>query len=181
MRTDLATRGTWLLLLATIVVGLSIILDGTPSRILNGLAGIMWFGAAAMLVVAGMRLSRRAGLWIGLVALTAVVAFVVKPSDLLLATIGFVACGAIAQLLAGDGRLIWSVLIAALYLPLHIGTAVIRALVRSISGHEAAIRTDPPPTAALVPLAMLLAAIAGGLLVQKFRQERGDVRLGRLT
>lgn len=181
MRTDLATRGTWLLLVATIVVGISIILNGTPSRIFNGLAGIMWFGAAAMLVVAGMRLSRRPGLWVGLIALTTLVAFVVKPSDLVFASIGFVVCGAVAQLLAGDGRLLWSVLVTALYLPLHIGTAVIRALVRSMSGHEATIRTDPPPTAALVPFVMLIAAVVGGMLVQRLRQGDRVSRVGRLT
>jgi hypothetical protein len=169
MRSNLALSGTWLLLAATIVVGLSILLEGAVSRALNGMAGVMWFGAAAMLVTAGLRLQRSPRLWVGLVALTSVVAFVVRPSDLLLAVIGFVTCGALALLLAGDGRLLWSTLVVGLYLPLHIGTAVIKAVVRTISGTEASIRTDPPPTAAMVPLVMLGAALLGGLMVQRFR------------
>ena len=181
MRMDLATRATLLLLGATIVVGCSIIADGTLSRLLNGVAGVMWFGAAALLVVSGLRLSRRASLWFGLVALTAAVAFIVRPSDMLFAAIGFTLCGAIAQVLAGDGRLIWSVLVPALYLPLHIGAAVIKAVLRSIDGQEAAIRTEPPPTAALVPFLMLLAAILGGMFVQWVRQQKGLARTGRLT
>lgn len=180
MRMDLATRGTVLLVAATIVVGISILANGMPSRLLNGLAGILWFAAAAMLVIAAVRISRNGSLWVGIVALTAVVAFVVRPSDMLLAAVGFLACGAIAQLLARDGRLIWSVLIPALYLPLHIGTAVIKAVVRSIEGQESSIRTDPPPTAALVPLLMVVAAVVGGLLVQRVRHQ-DNTAVGRLT
>lgn len=180
MRMDLATRGTVLLVAATIVVGISILANGMPSRLLNGLAGILWFAAAAMLVIAAVSISRSGSLWLGILVLTAVVAFVVRPSDMLLAAVGFLACGAIAQLLARDGRLIWSVLIPALYLPLHIGTAVIKAVVRSIEGQESSIRTDPPPTAALVPLLMVVAAVVGGLLVQRIRHQDGTA-VGRLT
>jgi hypothetical protein len=177
MRTNLASSGTWLLLAATIVVGLSILLDGAVSRALNGMAGVMWFGAAALLVTAGLRLQRSPRLWVGLVALTSVVAFIVRPSDLLFAIIGFVTCGAVAMLLAGDGRLLWSTLVVGLYLPLHIGTAVLKAVVRTMSGTEASIRTDPPPTAALVPLVMLGAALLGGLLVQRLGSRSGRNRL----
>jgi hypothetical protein len=168
MRTNLAISGTWLLLAATIVVGISIVLEGAVSRALNGVAGVMWFGAAAMLVVAGLRINRSPKLWGGLLLLTAVVAFVVTPSDLLFAAIGFVTCGAVAIALAGDGRLLWSTLVVGMYLPMHIGTAVTKAVVRSITGNEASLRTDPPPTAAIVPLVMLGAALVGGLLVQRY-------------
>lgn len=165
--TDLRSRPVILLLIATLVVGVSILASGTPSRILNGIGGIMWFAAAAWLVWTALQISRRTSLWGALIVLTAVVAFVVRPSDLILATLGFLVCGALAGLLAGDGRLIWPTLIVALYLPMHIGTAVLKAVVRSIQGNEASIRTDPPPTAALVPIVMLIAAIAGGLLIER--------------
>ena len=167
MRMNLATSGTWLLLAATIVVGISILLDGAVSRALNGVAGVMWFAAAAMLVVAGMRVNHGARLWVGLLVSTAFVAFIVTPSDLLFAAIGFITSGAIAVVLAGDGRMLWSTVVVGLYLPMHIGTAVVKAVVRSMAGNEASLRTDPPPTAAVVPLVMLGAALLGGLLVQR--------------
>lgn len=169
-RIPLQRTGSLVLLAATIVVGLSILAEGALSRLLNGMAGIAWFAAAGMLVWCGLRLSRKWQLWVGLMALTAVVAFVVRPTDIVLAMIGFALCGAAATLLAGDGRSVWALVVVGLYLPMHIGTAVLRAVARSIQGHEATIRTDPPPTAAIVPLVMLLAAAAGALIAQRWLQ-----------
>ncbi|MGI8964210.1 MAG: hypothetical protein ACR2GI_06880, partial [Thermomicrobiales bacterium] len=57
-------------------------------------------------------------------------------------------------------------IVVALYLPFHIGAAVGKAVYRNIIGSEAAIRSDPPPTAAIVPIAMLLAALGGALIVR---------------
>lgn len=164
---DLRSRPVILLLIATLVVGVSILASGAPAKVLNGIAGIMWFAAAAWLVWSALQISRRGSLWCAIILLTAVVAFVVRPSDLVLAALGFLICGALAALVAGDRRLIWPILVVALYLPMHIGTAVFKAVVRSIQGSEASLRTDPPPTAALVPLVMLIAAIAGGLLIER--------------
>lgn len=160
----LERTGTLVLLAATILVAISILLDGAPARIFNGVAGITWFTATALLVMAGWKASRRRSLWLALIVLTAVVAFVVKPTDMMLALVGFGPAGFAVGMLARDGRVLWGTLVAGLYLPFHIGTAVLKAIGRSLTGGEASIRSEPPPTAALVPLAMLLAAMAGAAL-----------------
>lgn len=160
----LERTGTVVLLAATILVAISILLDGTPARLFNGLAGVTWFSATALLAIAGWRASRRQSLWLALIALTAVVAFVVKPTDMLLAVVGFAPAGFVIGMLARDGRVLWGTLVAGLYLPFHIGTAVLKAVGRSLTGGEASIRSEPPPTAAVVPLVMLLAAMAGAAL-----------------
>nr|MDP9471758.1 hypothetical protein [Chloroflexota bacterium] len=40
-------------------------------------------------------------------------------------------------------------------------------VVRSVTEETAAMRTDPPPTAAIVPLVMVAAAIAASWVVQR--------------
>jgi hypothetical protein len=93
----------------------------------------------------------------------------VKPSDLLWAAIGFAAGGAAIALLASGRQYDWALLLPALWLPVHLLVAISRALVRALTGGEAAVRSDPPPTAALVPCAMVLSALAGAWLVQRWR------------
>ena len=155
--------GTALLLAATVLVAISILLDGTGARLFNGVAGLTWFAAAAMLCAVAWRRSRRPMVWVTVGLLTGAVAFVVKPSDFLPAIIGFGLAGAIVAWVARRDGVLWARVIVGLYLPFHIGTAVLKAIYRSVSGAEASIRTDPPPTAALVPLTMLLAAVLWSL------------------
>ena len=173
--------GTMLLLTATLIVGASISLEGGASRALNGIGGIAWFASAALLGIAAASSSRAPQAWGVAVVLTTLVAFVIKPSDLILAIVGFGLAGAVIVVLAPSHRLVWATLIVALYLPFHIGAAIARMIGRSILGLEAVIRTDPPPTAPLVPLSMLVAALGGGLIAQRFIRSRERQGGGRLA
>jgi hypothetical protein len=166
--------GTALLLAATVLVAISILLDGTGARLFNGVAGLTWFAAAAMLCAVAWRRSRRPMVWVTVGLLTGAVAFVVKPSDFLPAIIGFGLAGAIVAWVARRDGVLWAQVIVGLYLPFHIGTAVLKAIYRSVSSAEASIRTDPPPTAALVPLTMLLAAVLGAYLVDQVLSRKRD-------
>ncbi|MGN6032719.1 MAG: hypothetical protein ACTHQE_13780, partial [Thermomicrobiales bacterium] len=72
--------------------------------------------------------------------------------------------------------ILWAKLIPGLYLPMHIGTAVLKAVGRSALGMEASIRSEPPPTAAVVPFVMVVAAVAGGFLASALRERGFDKR-----
>jgi hypothetical protein len=168
--------GTCLLVAAIVLVALSIVLDGTVSRMLNGLAGMTWFASAGFLVLAARQRGGRVRTWLVAVGLTVLVAFVVTPSDFLPATVGFGLAGMVIALVAGRDETLWARVIVGLYLPLHVGTAMLKAAWRAVTDGDAAIRTDPPPTAALVPAAMLLAAVAGALLVQAWQRRSSGGR-----
>jgi hypothetical protein len=166
------------LLAATVVVGASILAGGDVGRALNGAAGLTWFASAAVMVMEGRRRGASAHQWLGVGAATAAVAFVVRPTDLTLAIAGFGSAGLIAGLLRGRDPIFWAKMVPALYLPMHIGTAILKAAGRSALGMEANIRSEPPPTAAIVPAVMLLAAVAGGWAARwltRSRASRGEV------
>lgn len=165
--TKLERIGTITLAVATVIVGASIVTDGSLSKALNGISGVTWFASSAMFILESKRRGASGLKWVGIAALTAAVAFIVKPSDIVLATIGFVPAGIAAALIIGRQPVFWAKMIPALYLPLHIGTAVLKAVIRNATGNEASIRTDPPPTAAIVPAVMLAAAIVGGFIARK--------------
>jgi len=158
---------TGTLAVATVIVGASIVADGQVAKALNGVAGLTWFASSALFILEGRRRGSTGLQWLGITALTAVVAFVVKPSDIVLATIGFIPAGIAAGMIARRDPVFWAKMIPALYLPLHIGTAVLKAIGRNVLGMESSIRTDPPPTAAVVPMVMLGAAIVGGFIARK--------------
>lgn len=164
--------GTLLLFAATIVVAVSILLDGSPAKVTNGLAGLLWFGSATVLVLYAWRSDRRGSVWLAAIALTAAVAFVAKPTDFAMAVLGFGIAGALVAWFAGRNYLLWAKVIVAIYLPMHIGTAILKAVVQEMRGDGASLRTDPPPTAAIVPLVMLLAAMAGAWIVARMQTGR---------
>ncbi len=164
--------GSMLLIGATFIVGASIVLDGEIARTLNGIGGIAWFAAAGVLAVAASGSSRSPLVWAAAVLLTTLVAFIIRPSDLLLAIVGFGLAGAAIVWLAPSHELLWATLIVGLYLPFHIAAAIVRMIGRSLAGIEATIRTDPPPTAPLVPLVMVIAATGGGLVAQYLAKRR---------
>jgi hypothetical protein len=176
MRLEIA--GTIALAAATVIVAASILAGGDAGRVLNGVAGLTWFAAAGFLGMATFRVNRDWRLWLIAAAMTIVVAFLVKPSDFLPALIGFGMAGSAMALVAGKHGILWAKLVVALYLPLHIGSALAKATYRSLSGSEAAIRSDPPPTAAMIPIVMLLAAVGGALVVETLRDRRGSNRSG---
>lgn len=173
-RTKLERIATGTLAAATVVVGASIVADGSLARGLNGIAGVTWFASSAMFLFEGRRRGSTGIQWVGVVGLTAAVAFVIKPTDLVLATIGFGGAGLAAGLFARRDPVFWAKMIPALYLPLHIGTAVLKSVGRSVLGMESSIRTEPPPTAAVVPAVMLITAMAGGWIATRIRESRND-------
>jgi hypothetical protein len=157
---------------AAAVVGVAIALDGTPARVVNGLGVLGWFAAGALLV---RSLRRSRGRLVGAAATAAavlVLAFVVRPSDLVAALVGFSLGGALVATVARDAPLHWALLLPAAWLPAHVAVAI----GRSVLAGATSVRTDPPPTAVVVPLAMVAAATAAGLLVARLRHTRRSVR-----
>lgn len=173
--------GTVLLIFAALVVAGSILDGGDAGRALNAFGGVCWFLAAGMLVRAALKLSRQPAMWASITGLTAVVAFVIRPSDLILAAVGFGAAGIIVGLLARNHELLWVTLVTALYLPFHIGTAILKVVVRSMMGIEASIRSEPPPTAAIVPLMMVVAALVGGYAAVAIKARRSHTDHHRVS
>jgi hypothetical protein len=95
-----------------------------------------------------------------------------KPTDLLWAAIGFTIGGALVSLAVAGRRLEWAGFFAAIWLPTHLLVAVARVIERSIRGLPANVRTDPPPTAAFVPFAMVICALLGARLVVLIRAKQ---------
>ena len=180
--TDIKTRirdrawldqtGTVLLVAAGLVVAVAIAASGPIARGTNGVAGILWISSAVMLIAARRddprfwtRLALVAGIGLGLVLF-------IKPSDLTWAIAGFGGAGILIALLFGDQGIGWAKVLPALWLPEHLGTAIGRAIYRSIRDLPTTVRTDPPPTAAFVPLAMILAAWGGAMIVDRLRNRK---------
>jgi hypothetical protein len=158
-----------LLIAAGLVVAIAIAASGPIARGTNGVAGILWIASAVMLVAARRgdtrfwsRLAVVAAIGLGLVLF-------IKPSDLTWAIAGFGVAGALIALLFRDQGIGWAKALSALWLPEHLGTAIGRAIYRSIRDLPTSVRTDPPPTAALVPLVMILAAWGGATIVARLR------------
>ena len=156
---------------STVVVGAAIAIDGQIGRVLNGTGGLIWFGAAGILAWAASKTHEGLRTWIVAIGLTAAVAFVAKPTDLVNATLGLGIAGSVIASLVRDRQILWATLIPALYLPAHIGTAILKAIGRNLLGLDSSIRSEPPPTATIVPFVMVAAAIAGGWLISKLREK----------
>lgn len=171
-RTSNEKLGTVLLLLAGVVVAVAIATEGAISRTVNGVAGILWIASAWMLLSS---LRSDAKFWPRLAQVTGIcliLVLFVRPSDLALALTGFSAAGAIIAATIGQRGFTWATLLPALWLPVHLGTAVVKALYRAATDQEAALRSDPPPTAAIVPFAMIVGAMLGAWVVRKFLLNR---------
>jgi hypothetical protein len=156
------TNATVLLIASGGIVAVAVAIGGNLGRALNGVGGLGWMIGAAILVIGLRRIPSR---WRGF-AIAAVVAlglsWFLSASDLTAAVIGFGIAGAFVAAATVERRGAWALLVPALWLPLHVGTAIVRAAVAG----ESRVRTDPPPTAALVPLAMIVAAWGCGMLVE---------------
>ncbi len=168
-RTAIGTAG---LALGALLVGVAIVMDSDLGRAVNGVGGVLWFASTAWLTVAAVRTRPPAWLWGVLALVVIVVAFVVKPSAILPAMVGFVPAGALLAAITPRSKLLWAALVPAWYLPAHIGTAVLKSAINSLLGNEASLRTDPPPTAAIVPLLMVACALAGGAIVHYLHERR---------
>ena len=164
-------RAGALLVLAAAIVGLAIAIEGTMARALNGVGAVCWL-VAGVLLARSVRSTKRWPLGtLATLGIVVVLSLVVPPTDLTAAVVGFAAAGALLAALMRERQVGWSLLVPAAWLPVHLAVAIGGLLNQG----EASVRTDPPPTAALVPLAMVLAAAAGGLLVARLRG--GPVRL----
>jgi len=164
--------GTGLLVAAGVVVGGAIAADGMVAKGLNGAAGLLWLGSAGLIGYALRGTPRRALGW-GLVGAEAVaLVLVVRPSDVALAAAGFGVAGAVAAFVMRERPTAWARLLPAIWLPTHLGVALVRALGEQLTGSAAHVRTQPPPTAAIVPLVMILAAWAGGTLAARLTARR---------
>ncbi len=174
--------GTTGMLTAAAIVGVAIVADGTPARVLNGVGGLLWLGSFA-LNTRNVRYSPRRGRNAAAVlGCSLVLAVGIKPHDPLLAMLGFGAAGSLITALGARPGVTWTLLVPGAWLPLHLGIAIGRAVVRAGTEGAAAVRTDPPPTAAIVPLVMVAAAMAGGWLARRFwgldLKHSGTVRTG---
>lgn len=175
-RVNLQRIGTVLLFVAALLVGVAIVMDSDAGRVLNGAGGLLWFASTATLLIAAAKTRPPVWLWILLAALTITVAFIVRPSAAVPTLAGFIPAGFVIAALAPRGKILWATLVPACYLPAHIGTAVVRSAVREMLGNDAPLRTDPPPTAAIVPLLMVICALVGGYAaIRTFAPERENV------
>jgi hypothetical protein len=153
---------------AALLVGAAILAEPIVGRVLNGVGALAWVVAAALLGW-GLRGQPRAGQMAGLAAALAVVlAAVIRPNDLVAALIAFGAAGALVGAVARGEATCWAMLVPALYLPAHVAIAISRSLLAG----SLSVRSAPPPTAAIVPLVMVLAAAAAGLAVSWIRSRR---------
>ncbi len=153
------------LAVAAALVGVAIVTDGGLASATNGAGGILWL-AAAVLIFRRLGWGRGSRWMVPLVvAVTFALVLLVRPRDPLMAIVGFSIGGFLIGGLANQDRVRWAAMVPALWLPLHLGVAITRAVLREASGDAASVRTDPPPTAALVPLLMVGSAVGGGLLV----------------
>jgi hypothetical protein len=173
-RLNAEQTGIALLLVAGVVVAIAIATEGALSRAVNGIAGVLWILSAWFLVNA---LRSDLKFWPRLAQVTAiclVLVLVVRPGDLALALSGFSAAGAIVAATTGTRGFTWAVLLPALWLPVHLGTAVAKAAYRAIADQPAALRSDPPPTAAIVPFSMIVGAMIGAWLVRRYMLNRRE-------
>jgi len=168
----LEQTGTILLVAAGLVVAVAIAASGALARGTNGIAGMLWISAAVMLIAAQRddrkfrsRLLIVAAIGLGLV-------LVVKPSDIAWAIAGFGIAGMAIGLMFRERGVAWAKVLAALWLPEHLATAAGKAIYRAVRDLPTSVRTEPPPTTAFVPLAMILAAWLGAVLVVQLRARR---------
>ena len=162
-----------LLVVAGVLVAVSILVGQPLGRAINGIAGAAWVASAVWMVVSLRHEPRRTAIGLSALVLAAVLAIVVRPGTYLEAVIGFGIAGAVVAVVTRPSGFHWALLVPSLYFPLHISIALGRVVA---SGGARAVRTDPPPTDAFVPLAMIVAAGFGGYLVSRAISRREEGR-----
>jgi hypothetical protein len=160
------------LIVAAIVVGIAIGMDGDGRRFVNGIGGILWL-IGAFLIFTRSLASGVSWRQIGLViAVILVLSWLIRPTDPVWAVIGFGWGGVVVGFSGRDLGSKLGAMLGALWLPAHLLIAVVRAGIREVRDQPAALRTDPPPTAVLVPLVMVLAAWIFAALAAEWRMSR---------
>jgi hypothetical protein len=145
------------LILAGLVVALAIFVGGSAARALNGLGAVLWVGSGVVLALSLPRPDRLPLAWIAAVVTGGLLGAVIRPSTFDVAIASFAIAGAVVVFLGGDRTGGWALMVPAIYLPVHLAIGIGRAIIR---GNE--MRVAPPPTAALLPLSMVLAALLAG-------------------
>src|SRR5688500_16726693 len=141
------------LILAAAIVGLAIVVGGTTARVLNPIGAVLWLASGLLLAISLPSVQRHLLGWGVAVAGGVILGALGRPSGLIEVIVWFALAGAVVVFAAADRTGAWALLVPAIYLPVHLLIGIGRAIVRN-----GGVRTDPPPTAAIVPLAMLLAA-----------------------
>ena len=155
-RWHLAAAG---LVLAGLVVALAIVIGGSAARALNGVGALLWVGSGVVLALSLPRPERLPIAWIAAIVGGGLLGAVIRPGTFDMAIAGFAIAGAAVVLLGGDRSGGWALMAPAIYLPVHLIIGIGRAMMR---GSE--MRVAPPPTAALLPLSMVVAALVAGVL-----------------
>lgn len=164
-RWQLAAGG---MVLAGLVVALAIVAGGTAARALNGIGALLWVGSGVALALTLPRPERPALAWLSALVAGGALGAIVRPGTFAVAVVSFAVTGALVVLLGGDHSGGWALMVPAIYLPVHLAIGIGRALMR---GSE--MRSTPPPTAALLPLSMVVAAAIAGWLVAYGLKQRG--------
>jgi hypothetical protein len=170
------TLGIVLLTCSSVLVGAAISADGSIGRLLNGVGAIGWLVSIPVLVNAARREQVPGWIWPLCIGFSAVIAFLVRPSDIVLATVAFSAAGSLVGWNTRPKPAVWGALVAACYLPAHVGAALLKAAGRALFGVEATIRTEPPPTAEIVPLVIVVTAVTSAVVANRIRVRRTTTR-----
>ena len=156
------------LIAAAAIVGVAIVVGGQVARALNGIGALTWLAAGGFLALTLPAADRRLAGWVAAVGSAVLLGAFIRPGGIVESMVWFALAAVIVVVAAGDRTGGWAFLAPAIYLPVHLLVGIGRAILRN-SG----MRTEPPPTAAIVPLAMLLAAaVAGALAAELVRRSR---------
>ena len=147
------------LFVAAVIVGVAVVVGGSAARAINPIGAVLWVGSGVLLAMTLPEARNRAAGWAAAIASGLVLGAIVRPAEIVAAAVAFSLAGALVVIVAGDRIGGWALLAPAIYLPVHLVIGIGRAMLT-----DAGVRTDPPPTAALVPIAMLLGAVIGGMV-----------------
>jgi hypothetical protein len=156
------------LLVAGLVVALAIVVGGSAARALNGVGALLWVGSGVVLALSLPKPERLPLAWIAAIVGGGLLGAVIRPGTFEVAIAGFAVAGAAVVLLGGDRTGGWALMAPAIYLPVHLAIGIGRAIMR---GSE--MRVAPPPTAALLPFSMVVAALVAGVLAAYVVRSRG--------
>jgi hypothetical protein len=156
------------LVAAGLVVALAIVVGGSAARALNGIGALLWVASGVLLAITLPRPERLALAWAAAIVSGGLLGAVIRPGTFAVAIAGFAIAGAAVVLLGGDRTGGWALMAPAIYLPVHLAIGIGRALMR---GSE--MRVAPPPTAALLPLSMVIAALMAGVVAAYLLRTRG--------
>lgn len=155
------------LVVAGLVVALAIMVGGSTARALNGVGALLWVASGVLLAISLPKPERLPLAWAAAIVTGGLLGGVVRPSTFAVAIASFAIAGAAVVLLGGDRTGGWALMAPAIYLPVHLAIGIGRALMR---GSE--MRVAPPPTAALLPFSMVVAALVAGVVAAYLLRSR---------